>query len=68
MIEKEGQALDFFIGGSISVEFDEDVPEAIMSNYNIPINDTAYVDPEVLEYPIKDAEDFFRKVIATRKK
>lgn len=60
--------LDYFIGGMIPVEFVEDTPQTLIDDYHIPIDDTAYVEPETLEYPIKDVEDFFRKVIAACKK
>ena len=60
--------LDFFIGGLIPVEFVENTPQTLIDDYRIRIDDTAYVDPENLEYPIKDSEDFLRKVIAACKK
>ena len=60
--------LEFFIGGDISVEFDDNVPSTLADDYHIPVHNTKYVSPEKLEYPIKDAEDFLRKVIAACKR
>ena len=60
--------LEFFIGGAISVEFKEDTPQILIEDYHIPAHNTKYVFPEELEYPIKNAEDFLRKVIASCKR
>lgn len=60
--------LDFLIRGTISVEFAEDTPESVTENYNIPVNDTGYISLCELQYPIKDAEDFLRKLLEARKK
>ncbi len=68
MANKEEDAITFMCGGSISVEFDPEVPDDVAAVYNIPINDTAYVEPSELEYPITSEEDFIRKVVATRLK
>jgi len=61
--------LDFLEEPTISVVFKEGTPDVLVNKYNIPANDDyeVWVDPPELEYPIKDAEDFMRKVVAVCK-
>ena len=67
-MNKISKAIKFFIGGSIAVEFDEDIPNDLAKDYDIPIGDTSYVTASELNYPITDANDFIVKVLLAREK
>lgn len=55
----------------IAAEFNDATEEELdelMDEYALPCGDTAYFSPEKLKFPIKDVNDFYRKLLDVARK
>ena len=55
-----------FLCFDIAAEFEEGLPEAFEREFDIPKGDTVYIKFKDFEFPIKDENDLYRKILLSR--